>query len=134
MMYTSQFLSRNQNEIMEVFNLYRDLIHDFDWYVLYIDKDCWELFDPNCGKAIFSHKYRHLKSLREDLLKFRRDLVLCGVLFQCASTNVARQPKSTERWAYKALRKVYTDDELINLYNIKKNESLNKIKNLADCD
>ena len=124
----SQFISRNQNDILDVFNKYRELLDVHDHFVMYMDKESWELFDTNCAKVIFRHKFKHLKSLKEDLMKFRRDLINVGCIRYRESSRQNLSPKET--WSLKALQKIYNEYEL----NFYKYGTFKKTEANPDCD
>lgn len=107
-----QFLSRNQNEINAVFMAYRDLLSVRSHYVMYMDLESWELFDPNVGRTIIRHKFKHIKTLHEDLVKFRHDIINTGFMLQ----RTQSKPTHSETCSYKAMLKIYNEKELNQLY------------------
>lgn len=73
------FLSRNQQEIAEVISLFKELTSCYDnQLVLYLDQFDWEIFDTRCAIPVIRHRFKHLKNLREDLIKLRNDYINVG--------------------------------------------------------
>ena len=113
-----QFISRNQNEMLQVFLQYRELLNVKSHYVMYMDAESWELFDPNVGRTIIRHDFKHLKSMIEDLYKLRYDLGNVGAKLFGSANNHIRREKQSETWSYKALLKLYSETEINRMYGI----------------
>lgn len=109
----NQFLSRNQNELAEVYTRFRELLSVRSHYVLYMDLNDWELFDPNVGRCIFRHSFKHLKSFTEDLIKLRHNIVEVG----CIQFSRDGLPSKSQSWSLKYLLKFYSIEELKSLCN-----------------
>lgn len=124
-MMNEQFISRNIHELTQVLLAYRELLDSASQMVLYMDKDSWEVFDPNVGRTIIRHDFKHLRDMTLDIKKFRQDLINVGCMFYRLSNN--RQVKRQETWSYKSLQKKYSQQEIYRIYG--KNY---EIKDLAD--
>ena len=106
-----QFLSRNQNEIAMVISTFRELQSVREHYVLYLDTNGWEVFDPITSKAVIRHSFKHLRNLIEDMKELRRAIVNVS----CIQFNKSGKPDQVQSLAIKRLKRYYTNLEISNL-------------------
>lgn len=102
-----QFISRNANEIAEVFSQFQELnrIHHGN-YVLYFDSRTWEVFDVLLATTVILHEPIHIRQLVIDMKQLANDITnvrLIGV-----ANN--RYNKQSQSCSLRNLKRFYPDN------------------------
>lgn len=110
MRMNEQFISRNRFELSQVISEFRETTAVYqDNLSLYLDRNYWEVFDLRIGKTIFRHEFKHIKTLIDDLRRFRDAISEVSLI----KFRIDKLPSRHQSACYRYLQRFYDNQQIL---------------------